>query len=75
MVKLLFFAFRVTNSRSKDKKFHFVLLTRLANSYIFLKKVALRVTDWMSKNKNLHFELLTRKLNFSFFTFEFRTRS
>ena len=31
MVKLLFFRFRVTNSRLKNEKFHFELLTRWLN--------------------------------------------
>ena len=36
MVKLLFFRFRVTNSRLKNKKLHFELLTRNSCTFIFL---------------------------------------
>ena len=47
---------RVTNSKSKNKKFHFELLTRRLNFYFFY----FRVTNSKLKNKKLHFELLTR---------------
>ena len=35
MVKLLLFCFRVTNSRLKNKNFHFELLTRWVHFFIF----------------------------------------
>ena len=68
--KLLFFYFRVINSKLKNKKFHFELLTWRLKFYFFY----LRVTNSKLKNKKLHFELLNRWLNFYFFTFELLTR-
>ena len=39
MVKLLFFRFRVTNSRLKNKQFHFELLTGRVNFYFYKREV------------------------------------
>ena len=41
MVKLLLFCFRVTNSKLRNKKIHFELLTRLVNFYIFTFELGL----------------------------------
>ena len=50
---------RVTNSKSKNKKFHFTLLTR----------------SWKIKSYTSNFELLSRRFNFHFSTLELLTRS
>ena len=67
-IKLLFFYFRVINSKSKNKKLHIELPTRSQKL-----KVTHRVTNSKSKNK-LQFELLTRRLNFYCFAFELLIR-
>ena len=68
----LVFYFRVTNSKLKNKKLHFELLTRswktksytsINNSRVKLLLFCFRVTNWKLKKK-IHFELLTRWLNF-----------
>ena len=46
MVKLLFFRFRVTNLRLKNKKFHFGLLTRWVNFYFLAFEFEREVDKW-----------------------------
>ena len=65
--------FQVTNSKSKNKKFHFELLTQswkilnFSSSYqleVKLLFLRFRVTNSRLKNKKIHFELLTRWVHF-----------
>ena len=81
-IKLLFFYFRFTNSKSKNKKLHIELPTRsqklkvtvrVTNSKVKLLLFRFRVTNSRLKYKNIHFELLTRWVNFYFLTLELRT--
>ena len=81
-IKLLFFYFRVINSKSKNKKLHIELPTRsqklkvkhrVTNSKSKLLLFRFRVTNSRLKYKNIHFELLTRWVNFYFLTLELRT--
>ena len=48
MVKLLIFRFRITNSKLKNKKFHFELLTRWVH-FIFLLSSCEREVDKRKK--------------------------
>ena len=75
----MFFYFRVTNSKLKNKKLHFKLLTQsqklkkfilVTNSIDELSLFHFRVTNSKLKNKKLQLQLLTRWLNFYFFAFE-----
>ena len=45
MIKLLFFHFRVTNSKLKDKKIHFELLTRWVHFFSH-SSYKCEVDDW-----------------------------
>ena len=58
MVKVLLFRLQVTNSKLKNKKIHFEILTQWLNFYFF----HLRVTNSKLKSIKLHLKLLTRKL-------------
>ena len=65
--KLLIFYFRVTNSKLKNKKLHFELLTRRLNFFFHFW-----VTNWKLKNKKLHSELLTCSWNIINFTLSYQ---
>ena len=51
------FRFPITNSKLKNKKIHFELLTRCLKTFIF----QLRVTNAKLKNIKLHLKLLTER--------------
>ena len=53
-VELLFFYFRVTNSKLKNKKIHFQLLTRWLNFLYFsckIYQITFEITDWKTEKK------------------------
>ena len=71
MGKLLFYHFRVTNSRVKSKNFHFELKTGswklkvslwVTNSIGKLSFFHHRITNSKLKNENFYFELLIPKM-------------
>ena len=55
-VELLFFYFRVTNSKLKNKKIHFQLLTRLLKFLYFnyeIYQFTFEITDWKTEKKKI----------------------
>ena len=66
MVKLLFFRFRVTNLRLKNKKFHFEsekvkVQPSSKQLEVKLNIVQLQVSNWKCNFLFFNFELVTRK--------------
>ena len=58
MVEILFFRFRVTNSRLKNKKFHVKLRTRWVSFYFLTFELRTEVDKW---KKNLNISLNVRE--------------
>ena len=60
MVKLLFFCFRVTNSKLQNKNIHFELLTRSLNFYFLLTEEQNRSNRTKLKSELKDYKFLNR---------------